>query len=153
MKSLSTTDLDKAMRHVVGYKGAHPCDMMPQDLKPPYSLIVNTDNSSKPGDHWIAIRVANGKVYFLDSFGRKFDNLSFPVDFRRTMRKMMRRRHLKFNNKLIQNLTSNACGYYAVYFLDGMSMEKRPKNLLKVFTEDLKRNDRFVVSYFKNIFK
>ena len=153
MRSLSTTDLDKAMRYIVGYKGAHPCDMIPRDLKPPYSLIVNTDNSSKPGEHWIALQVTKDKVYFLDSFGRKFDNISFPVDFRRIMRKIMRRKRLTFNNNLIQDLSSNACGYYAIYFLDGMSMKKTPKRLLNTFTQDLKKNDKIVVRYFRNIFK
>ena len=153
MKALTTTDLDKGMRHIVDFKGAHPCDMIPRGLKPPYSIIINTDNGSKPGEHWIALRVVKGKVYFLDSFGRRFDDESFPADFRRIINRMTRRKDVIFNNKLIQNITSNACGYYAIYFLDGMSMKKRPKRLLKTFTKDLKKNDAIVVKYYRKFFK
>ena len=50
------------------YIGTFPSDKIPK--KNGY-MIVNLDNSSQGGSHWIALYQKNGKKYVYDSFGRK----------------------------------------------------------------------------------
>ncbi len=36
----------------------------------PFAIVVNTDKSSGPGEHWVAVYVdRNGKGYYFDSYG------------------------------------------------------------------------------------
>lgn len=75
----SNFDLDKAGRKLFGDKfaGAFSSDMIPTlTSQKPYA-ILNVDNSSMPGSHWIAIRylgpaTANNKtkIEYFDSFNR-----------------------------------------------------------------------------------
>ena len=47
----------------------------PKDKLPPFpsqfpkSLIVNTDEASKPGEHWVALVLTKKKCFYFDSFG------------------------------------------------------------------------------------
>ena len=55
-----------------------------------------------------------------------------------------------FNNQLLQDVFSIACGYYACYFI----LEIQNNSLgdvLKIFTEDLENNDNFVIKYVDKI--
>lgn len=69
------TDLEKTGLKYLGgkFKGVFPSDKIPKlDNLKPYA-ILNLDNSSKPGSHWIGVayddKTDNVLVY--DSFGRK----------------------------------------------------------------------------------
>jgi hypothetical protein len=57
---------DTACRRV--FQGVFSSDMLPQN---PRLLVCNTDPSTKPGQHWIAIHVdENGCREYFDSFGQ-----------------------------------------------------------------------------------
>ena len=53
--------------------GVYPRDRLPKLVKNPrvpFGLIVNTDTSKGPGEHWVAIWVdSEGHAVFFDSFG------------------------------------------------------------------------------------
>lgn len=51
------------------FKGVFPSDKVP-NLKQSESAIVNLDDSSQPGSHWIAIVKHDGHLLVYDSFGR-----------------------------------------------------------------------------------
>jgi len=57
------------------FKGVYSSDTMPV-LKNNEMCIVNTDDSSKPGMHWIALYKYKNKTYFYDSYYRKAKSLS-----------------------------------------------------------------------------
>ena len=152
MKSLNTLQLDDVMKHIIDFQGAFPCDQIPKSMKVPYCIIVNTDNANESGDHWTCIRVEKVKAYFIDSFGRDFEDSTFPKDFRKSVRKLFKDKSIIQNNKLLQDLTSNACGYYCVYFLDKLSLNYTFKNIVSDFTKDLKFNDLLVLKYFRKNF-
>ena len=53
------------------FQGVFSVDTLP---KQPYLLVCNTDKSTKPGQHWIAIHVdADGRREYFDSFGQAPD--------------------------------------------------------------------------------
>lgn len=54
--------------------GSFPHDRLPP-LKENEKAIINTDASGSPGEHWMAVTQAGGKLYGYDSFGRRIDTL------------------------------------------------------------------------------
>jgi hypothetical protein len=52
------------------FKAVLPRDKLPNKVKYPSAYIINTQGSSHPGEHWLAIYYdKNGNCDFFDSFG------------------------------------------------------------------------------------
>jgi hypothetical protein len=116
MRSLTTGDICKEIKKdIYGkriFKGVFPRDKLPFIHTYPASLIVNTHTSEYPGEHWLAIFIDKSKhCEFFDSFGFPFKFYGFE--------KYITRFSLSSSSNLsqIQNLDSNACGYYCIYFI------------------------------------
>ena len=145
MKSLRTRSFEEIeTKH---FHGAFAYDEVPALPEGEWSIIVNTASSSNPGEHWIAIVFKDGVTYFMDSFGRELNlrETTFSPEFVNKM-KSITRGYLVNNRKLLQQLTSNACGYYAVYFVERLTVESLKKTL-QPFSENLKQNDMYVYNY------
>jgi hypothetical protein len=59
------------------FKGVYPWDIMPI-LKNGSYAIINTDDHTKGGVHWVGIYSANNNYYLFDSFGRKPTSILHP---------------------------------------------------------------------------
>ena len=79
--------------------------------KGPVTLIVNTDTTNLPGQHWIAIYIDKdntGEVF--DSFGR------LPPSYvQRWMN--LRTRYWSHSKECVQSLFSTQCGAFCLYYL------------------------------------
>ena len=54
------------------FKGTFSCDAIPKiKYKQPIAIIINTDPSYKPGEHWVALFINNNIAEYFDSFGGK----------------------------------------------------------------------------------
>ena len=104
---MNSDEIDRFLRsRLPDFDGVFIVDNMPENL---HLLVCNTDPSDKPGRHWIAIYIENGRGDFFDSFGRRPN-----ADFERYMN-----RHClscNFNDKQLQSVVSKFCGYYCIYF-------------------------------------
>jgi len=147
--SLNTLDIDWKIT-VPGFLGAHAYDAIPPRPTHDHCLVVNTSPSQEAGDHWLAIAYKDGKMYFLDSYGRSIADFSFSDDFRQTIREYVGSTKVIHNNRWLQSLTSNVCGDYCIYFLEEL-FRSGFRGMMSVFTDDLKDNDNFVVDYVNNI--
>jgi len=102
---MTSDEIDRFLRaRVRDFDGVFSIDNLPDD---PHLLVCNTDPSDKPGRHWVAIYIEDGRGEFYDSFGRRPN-----IDFERSYMN----RHCvswKFNDKLLQ---SKFCGHYCIYF-------------------------------------
>jgi len=124
---MNSDEIDRFLRaRVRDFDGVFSIDTLPDD---PRLLVCNTDPSNKPGRHWIAIYIRDGRGEFLDSFGRRPN-----IDFERYMN-----RHCvswTFNDRQLQFIISNFCGYYCVYFCArrsrGIDMRKIAPSLLTI---------------------
>ena len=145
MKPLSTFDLDKIK--IKGFIGAHAFDELPEKPDKDFSVIVNTAKGTKDGEHWVALRRTNSKWLFVDSFGRNQNGVLLSEEFASSMKHFMNG-VVAYNHKLIQNLTSQACGYYCLYFINELNF-KSLKACLKPFSEDFMKNDQYVFRYVK----
>lgn len=67
--------LDKIGRRILlNYRGSFPYDQLPT-LEDGESAIINQDKAGEPGSHWMAVFMANNKLYGYDSFGRSINKL------------------------------------------------------------------------------
>jgi len=138
--------------HIINFKGAFPSDVVLDQFETPFCIVINTDPSTEDGQHWTGLVVGPVSIYFLDSYGRRFDDSSFPPIFRSTLQKIAKDKTVAFNGEVIQDIGSQACGYICLYVLHKLTLEHSIKKTFGIFSSDLKKNDRYVVQYFKDNF-
>ncbi|CAL1298051.1 unnamed protein product [Larinioides sclopetarius] len=62
------------------FRGVFAADQIPQDLGDgPAMIIINTLPSSTLGEHWIAVYLRNGCIYFFYSFGRQASTAIYTI--------------------------------------------------------------------------
>lgn len=96
------------------FSGVFSLNRIPKRLKIKSFLIANTQDDSKPGQHWFAIiKVSPFNYEYFDSLGvtnEKLQNLNalhiFPLHS-----------SVKFNETAVQSKTSDTCGLFVLYFL------------------------------------
>lgn len=73
-------------------------------------MVVNLDDSKNPGSHWIALFFPNKKhAYYFDSFG---------LDAQGPIAEYLQKfNYITRQIATIQSIGSDACGYYAIYFV------------------------------------
>ena len=133
---MNTLQLDRKIT-APGFLGAFPYDQIP--TKPDsklFSLIVNTDLHNEPGDHWIVLLFKEPQYYFFDSYGRSFNDVTFPAKFSKTIKNYIGSTRFRYNKQLLQQFTSNVCGEYCVFFIREMT-NKTFKSVLGLFSDNL----------------
>lgn len=75
------------------------------------SAIVNLDDESGPGTHWVAYRKIGSDVIYFDSFG----NLQPPKE----LVKYLKVDKIKYNYNNYQNFDTFICGHLCLKFLSG----------------------------------
>jgi len=123
--------------HVRDFDGVFSIDNLPDD---PHLLVCNTGPSYKPGPHWIAIYIEDGRGEFFDSFGHRPN-----IDFERYMTRYCV--SWNFNNRQIQSIISKFYGYYCVYFCVHRSRGIDMCKIVRSFTSDTGLNDVLVHAY------
>ena len=148
---MNTDTINHLLRYETRYKGAFPCDMIPDFTDQEYSVVVNTDNATKDGEHWTAVIVTRDIVYYFDSFGRHYNNKSFPDDYRLILRKLVSGKSLKYNDKVLQSFQSNTCAEFCIHFIKKFYEDVPFFSIFRNFTLDLCSNDKKVVSFVKHL--
>ncbi len=97
--------IDKIPELKYKFIGTFPADFIPNLVRSTF-CIINTDNSSQPGEHWIMVANYNGTLYYGDSMGKPIHHYS---NFKR-FNKMK-----KLTSDRMQN-SPQLCGFYCVYF-------------------------------------
>lgn len=87
------------------FKGVYARDHFNEKTSKPGLYVINTDDSDKPGEHWVAI-YNNGREEFFDSYG------NHPSYFGINTTK-----NVIYNKTRYQNDLSTCCGQYCIYFL------------------------------------
>ncbi len=125
----------------VNFVGVFPRDMEPIDFtRYPSCYVLNTDPSSEPGQHWVAIFITSPNNFeFFDSFAMhpSVYHLSYPnvhcvMDFQ------------------AQSFASSVCGHYCVYYLVLRSLAHPPHLISRSFSKfDYNWNDLQVSRFIK----
>ena len=127
--------------------GVIPIDYLPKTkLLKTCSFIVNTEDSSKSGKHWIAVYAPlRGSVEYFDPFGLEPSKIEI-LDFIK-----LNKKRFIFNPHQIQASSSYNCGLFCIFYIllrsRGISMLKT----LKFFSEISNLNDEIIKVIFKKL--
>ncbi len=145
---LSTRDIYSCLLGTKNFLGIFSCD----ELKTcsvttfPVLLIVNLDQSSEPGSHWISIRIGRRYIEIFDSLGfnpklwGKFpsDLFQFLFPFRYT--------HVFKISPVLQPPNTVYCGAFCIYFI--LKRQHLTFNdCLKIFSAKLYNNYYILKKY------
>ena len=88
------------------------------------NYIINLDNEKGIGTHWTALHIRDKQAIYFDSFGcvPPLNVINFVKQRSKTK--------LGYNNFIIQDLKSDACGFYCIGFFLFLSQSKN-KNIYK----------------------
>ena len=149
LTGLSTKEIDELLSNQPKFKGAFPCDKIPIFEDNEYSFIVNVDNSTLPGSHWTALVIRGNNAYYFDSFGRLYDNASFPADYTASLQRLCLGKKMSFQDKVLQGFHSNTCGEYCIYFIKQLEKRIKFSEVFHDFTSNLKSNDIKIMKLYK----
>ena len=143
---MDTISIKNFLKNYTCFKGVFPSDRLPYRADLPLHIIVNTDPSNKPGQHWVCVSIDKlGRGYYFDSFG-----LPPMVN---EIEKFLNQRAVKgwkFNKLKIQNALSSTCGNYCVLYIIFKCVGISQTTFLKQFVRNSKQNDIKMLKLFKN---
>jgi len=139
---MDTKSINKVLQKERCFVGTFPVDKIPIPRKLPYAVVVNTDASDKPGQHWVAIFIAQ------DGLGEYFDSFGFsPLDYRIT--NFLNNNAPKgwlYNANTFQHILSQSCGQYCILFIRLRARNFSFCTFMYLFTNSKTVND-FIVNY------
>lgn len=135
-----------AMEAYPQFLGVYARDEIPIKVSGPTGLIVNTDNRSNPGAHWVAIYVN------IKGEGELFDSLA-SQDVLTSFKEWMETNTTSFLFPLIpiQSSISKLCGVYCIAFLALRFENWSFSNIINCFAHNPLKNDLFLFNILKNI--
>ena len=144
---MNTIELNQALYCLPHFVGTFPCDSIPLVALRPCSYVINLDGSEERGSHWVSLFVDqfNNATYF-DSYGQPPPDGNDICD----ILPCFTSNPLIFNNKILQSIESDVCGYYCALFIilfgNGVPLVK----IQSLFSDDFKLNDRLVKKLVQN---
>ena len=117
------------------FDGVYASDRIPSMTGITTELVVNEDPSSKPGSHWVAIRIENQNAEYFDSYGRPPSVVNIVNFLNRNSKSWT------FNTKELQALGSSVCGHYCVWFLSQRARGKTMRDVQSQFSNNANLND------------
>lgn len=147
---MDTLEIDKQLADVKPFLGAFAYDLLPGKPINDFSVVINTSISTLPGDHWLLLLRKKEKLYFIDSYGRNLNDSTFDVGFVKVMKDYLGNEKIYYNKRWLQQLTSNTCGAYCIYFIRELG-KRSFSDCLSIFSEDLVANDKTILDYLSNL--
>ena len=124
------------------FNGVYSRDNLPNKIKDG-TYVINLDEYSDIGTHWVALWVNNNNVTYFDSFGVEH----IPKE----ITKFIKNKNIKTNIFRIQAYDSIMCGYFCIAFIDFMLKGKSLTEYTNLFSpNDFKKNDDTILNYFMN---
>ena len=109
---MDTLMIRKLLKSYKCFKGVYSLDMIPFDEELPINIIVNTDPSYKPGEHWVCICINRSGI------GEYFDSFGLPPLKREIFNFLEKKcKRWNYNRMSLQNIASQTCGNYCVLYI------------------------------------
>ena len=132
------------------FNGVYSRDNLPNKIKDG-AYVINLDEYSDIGTHWIALYVKNNDITYFDSFGVEHIPIEIKAFIGRSSFSALLNKSIKTNIFRIQAYDSIMCGYFCIGFIDFMFKEKTLSEYTYLFSpNDFKRNDDIILNYFVN---
>ncbi len=124
-----------------GCLGVFPSDKIPAKVKGPCTMVINTDASTNPGSHWVAIFITrDGIAEYFDSYGQ-------PPEVAEISSFLNRYRMRYYNKKQVQGPFSSVCGHYCIYFAIQRWQNVHMKDIVNKFSNDHEENDEMITQW------
>ena len=139
---LTTFEIQKYYQNEPRFNGVYSRDNLPIIKDGAY--VINLDEDSDIGTHWIALYVQNNDATYFDSFGVEH----IPKE----IRTFIGNKNIKTNIFRIQAYDSIMCGYFCIGFIDFMLAGKTLTDFTNLFSpNNFKRKDDIILNYFMKI--
>ena len=107
------------------------------------AYVINLDEQSDIGTHWIALCTHNNDVTYFDSFGVKH----IPKE----IKEFIDNKNIKTNIFRIQAYDSTVCRYFCIGYIDFMLAGKALTEFTNLFSpNNFIKNDNIVLNYCTN---
>lgn len=141
---MNSTEIERVLRRICGQKfiGVYPKDLLPRRIDNlPALMVVNTDKSGRPGEHWLAISIDK------DGRGELFDSLATPPDA--MLSNYMNRHTIAWTHstRQLQSFASRYCGHYVVFYVAFRSLNYNLNRITMIFSHDTGLNDALIHSF------
>ena len=140
---MDTNEINAALHNTKDFLGTYALDRIPKVKRFPAGLVINTDSSDKPGEHWVA-------VYFTpDGSAEYFDSFGLPP-LKRELLNLLNNRSFPFwrhNSICFQHWSSLTCGNYCILFLKHRSEGHSFCDFIRLFSNSKMLNDFLVLHY------
>ena len=124
------------------FNGVYSRDNLPNKIKDG-AYVINLDEYSDIGTHWIALHVKNNDITYFDSFG--VENISKEI------KAFIKNKNIKTNIFRIQVYDSIMCEYFCIGFIDFMLKGKSLIEYTNLFSSnDFRKNGDTILNYFMN---
>ena len=146
---MNTREITADMRGVRRFGGVWARDQLLREVSDDdYDkyFIVNTDPASKPGSHWVAVYTGDSPE-FSDSLGQS------PSTYGKEFQLFLLQHGSRYiyNSKRLQNISSDICGQYCIYYILLREMGYSMGQVAKSFTNDLRMNDEIVKEFYTSL--
>jgi hypothetical protein len=133
---------DLASKHKIPLVGVFNKDTLPNFHRDGGWIInlqdsVDKDGKGLPGTHWTAFYCEGKHAAYFDSFG-----FPPPVQVQQFLEKKY---NVVWSRKQIQNIVSEVCGWYCLFFIwfmgrNKLQFNKRFSKFLSLFSTDVEKN-------------
>jgi hypothetical protein len=130
------------------FGGVKAADRLPKcDPKSHKFYILNNQNSELPGEHWVVMHLGMIPEFF-DSSGQA------PQSYKKRFQYFLINHgpNYRYNQQRLQNLGSDVCGKYCLFFIYHRSRHISMKVILKLFSSDFESNDRLVSEFCRRVY-
>ena len=139
---LTNFEIMKYYENESRFNGVYSRDNIPNKIKDG-AYVINLDEYSDTGTHWIALYVKNNDITYFDSFGVEH----IP----KKIKALIKNSNIKTNIFKIQAYDSIMCRYFCIGFIDFMFKGKSLTEYRNLFSpNDFKENDDTILNYFMN---
>ena len=139
---LTNFEIKKYYQNELRFNGVYSRDNLPKIKHGAY--IINLDEHSDIGTHWVAFYVNNNNVTYFDSFGVGH----IPKEIKAFIGCSL---SIATNIFRVQAFDSIICGYFCIEFIDFMLKGKTLTEYTNLFPpNNFKKNDDIILKYFMN---
>ena len=139
---LTNFEIQKYYKNEPRFNGVYSRDNLPKIKDGAY--VINLDEYSDIGTHWVSLGVHNNNVTYFDSFGVEH----IPKEIKAFIGRSL---SITTNIFRIQAYDSIMCGYFCIGFIDFMLAGKTLTEFTNLFSPNkFKRNDDIILNYFNS---
>jgi hypothetical protein len=135
---MNTNEINIKLSSIKNFIGTFPRNLLPKSkIKKPAFLVINTDPSNKPGEHWVAVYLSKNNIAeYFDSYGIKSIHDDVYNFFQNNdIKKVI------YNPYQLQSIITTTCGNYCVLYIKLRDSGLTFCKFIKLFTNNELIND------------